>query len=395
MPPSPVHPVRMTVLSALYTARIPARAFCALGVFWGSFAALVPRLKGDLGVSDAAFGLILLGSACGLVMALWLAPRVDARLGPRGLPIVTAALACVLLLPGVVQGPALFFAMMIALGGVSGLLDVLMNARVSELEQASARSLMNASHGAFSLAYAVAALLTGLGREAGFAPLTLLGAGAAVILLLAPSLSIGPQAGKADPGGGAPSPAFWPVALCGAVVLVAFTTEATVEGWSALHVERTLGGGAAEGALGPAMLGLTMAVGRFSGQVVAERLREWQVMVAASLLACAGALVVAAAASPPVAYLGFAAVGLGISVIGPMGLALAGKLVPPHQRTAAIARVAAIGFCGFFMAPALMGLTSQAVGLSAAFAGVALLVLCAAPLAVLLGRLQHEKSLLL
>ena len=49
-------------------------------------------------------------------------------------------------------------------------------------------------------------------------------------------------------------------------------TEATVETWSALHIERSLQGRAAEGAMGPAMLGLTMAIGRFSGQAVSPRL---------------------------------------------------------------------------------------------------------------------------
>ena len=77
---------------------------------------------------------------------------------------------------------------------------------------------------------------------------------------------------------------MWPILLCGGIVLIAFMSEATVEAWSALHVERTLGGGAAEGALGPAMLGLTMAFGRFSGQAVAERLREVHVLIGASIL---------------------------------------------------------------------------------------------------------------
>jgi hypothetical protein len=49
-------------------------------------------------------------------------------------------------------------------------------------------------------------------------------------------------------------------------VLVAFLVENAMEGWSALHIERTLGGGAAEGAFGPAILGLTMGIGRLSGR---------------------------------------------------------------------------------------------------------------------------------
>jgi MFS family permease len=163
-------------------------------------------------------------------------------------------------------------------------------------------------------------------------------------------------------------------------------TEAATEAWSALHIERTLGGRAAEGALGPAMLGLTMSMGRFGGQVVAEKLREVAVVVGASTLAAFGAVVAAWAPSPVVAYAGFGMFGLGVSVIGPMGLALVGKMVPAHFRTEAISRAAVMGFSGFFFAPVIMGLVSQGFGLRWAFTCMALLVAGAIPLALALSR---------
>ena len=73
----------MSVLSALNSTRRPAAAFVIVGLFWGSFAALVPVLKSGLGAGDGAFGAALLGSAIGLVSAIWFAPRIDRRLGPR------------------------------------------------------------------------------------------------------------------------------------------------------------------------------------------------------------------------------------------------------------------------------------------------------------------------
>ena len=79
-----------------------------------------------------------------------------------------------------------------------------------------------------------------------------------------------------------------PIILCGLIVLVAFMTEATVETWSALHIERSLQGRAAEGAMGPAMLGLTMAIGRFSGQAVSQIFSETKVIILATLVAAAG-----------------------------------------------------------------------------------------------------------
>jgi MFS family permease len=244
---------------------------------------------------------------------------------------------------------------------------------------------MNANHAMFSVAYATSAIIVSFTRDAGWPPAPVLAGFSLFCILLIPFLRMDVANVAAEEGysGGYP---LWPILLCGGIVLVAFMSEATVEAWSALHVERTLGGGAAEGALGPAMLGLTMAVGRFSGQLVAERLREVSVVIGAAIVSSSGAVLAALAPTPMWAYLGFGILGLGVSVIGPMGLALVGKLVAPHLRTEAISRAAVIGFSGFFMAPIAMGLASEAFGLRVAFLGVSVLLLVAVPLALIVSR---------
>jgi len=375
----------MSILNALSVSRRPAAAFVVIGMFWGCFAAYVPVIKDQLGASDALFGTLLLGSATGLVSAMWLAPRADRILGARGMQVGAVALAVAWLLPGQVMNPWLFAVSMAFVGLCSGLLDVIMNARVSELEAKHNRPLMNVNHAMFSVAYVVGAVLVSFTREAGLPPLPVFAGFGVVALLMLPLMRMEVTYVAADEGYAGRYP-LWPIALCGAIVLVAFMSEATVEAWSALHVERTLGGGAAEGALGPAMLGLTMAIGRFSGQAVAERMREVTILLGASVMAATGAVIAALAPTPVVAYVGFGVLGLGVSVIGPIGLALVGKLVAPHLRTEAISRTAVIGFSGFFFAPMLMGLMSEAFGLRMAFLGVAVLLLSAVPLAFLIKR---------
>ncbi len=376
----------MSVLNALSVSRRPAAAFVVVGVFWGCFAAHVPVIKAQLGANDAVFGLLLLGSATGLVSAMWLAPRADRVLGGRGMQVGVVFLSLAWLLPGWMTLPLLFAATMALVGLASGLLDVVMNARVSELEAKHDRPLMNANHAMFSVAYAAAAIVVSVTREMGLPPTPVFAAFSVLCILMVPFMRMDVTYVAAEDGYAGRYP-LWPIVLCGAIVLVAFMSEATVEAWSALHVERTLGGGAAEGALGPAMLGLTMAVGRFSGQAIAERYREVVVVVVASLISASGAVIAAVAPTPLIAYLGFGILGLGVSVIGPMGLALVGKLVAPHLRTEAISRVAVIGFSGFFFAPMLMGLMSEAFGLRVAFAAVALLLISAVPLAMAVSRL--------
>ena len=379
----------MSVLNALSISRRPATAFVVVGMFWGCFAAYVPVIKAQLGASDALFGTLLLGSATGLVSSMWLAPRADRILGARSMQVSAVMLAVAWLLPGQVTLPLVFAASMAFVGLASGLLDVVMNARVSELEAKYNRPLMNANHGMFSVAYACGALCVGFTREAGMPPMPVFAAISVIVLFMLPLMRMDVTFVEAEEGYHGRYP-LWPIAICGAIVLVAFMSEATTEAWSALHVERTLGGGAAEGALGPAMLGITMAVGRFSGQAVVERISEIPLVIGASVISTAGAVIAALAPSPLVAYLGFGILGLGVSVIGPIGLALVGKLVAPHLRTEAISRTAVIGFSGFFFAPMLMGLLSEAFGLRIAFLAVALLLLSAVPLAIVARRMPLQ-----
>ena len=375
----------MQVFHALYLSRRPAVAFVIVGLFWGCFAAYVPQIKARLDVSDATFGLLLLCNALGLVSSMVLAARLDRLLGARGMQIGSVALTISFLLPGFATDALSFGLAMVIVGAASGFTDVLMNARVSELEQLHSKSLMNANNGMFSVGYAVAAILSGVAREAQIAPGPAFATLAAAILILSIFLYMPPRYAASGTGAGGSYP-IKPIVLCGLIVLVAFMTEATVETWSALHIERSLQGRAAEGAMGPAMLGLTMAIGRFSGQAVSQIFSETKVIILATCVAAAGGTLAALALTPFWAAIGFGILGLGISVVGPLGLALVGKKVPDHLRTEAISRVAVLGFAGFFLAPSLMGLLSDFFGLRIAFLAAAGLSLTAIPLTLLLRR---------
>jgi len=362
----------MSLRSGLRLSRAPALAFATLGLCWGAFAAFVPVIKAGLGASDALFGALLLGASLGLLTAMWLAPLVDARLGRFALPAGAVSLTVAFLMPGIAPTALAFAAAMAAVGVCSGLCDVVMNARVSEIEVRARRSLMNLNHAMFSFAYAAAAVATGLAREAGLPPVAVFAGIALVVALAAPFMVVRVETAEAGH-----EDARFPAALVawgGGIVLVAFLVENAMEGWSALHIERTLGGGAAEGAFGPAILGLTMGIGRLSGQLMAERVRETPVLVGASALSGAGMALAAFAPTPGVAYLGFGLSGLGVSVLAPMALALVGKHARPSERTRAISRAAVIGFLGFFIGPPMIGFVSEATSLRIALALVAVLL---------------------
>ena len=358
-------------------ARAPLACFLTLGLLWGAFAAQVPGIKARIDVNDGVFGLCLLVAALGTIVAMWLAPRLDARLEQRTLPALALAAGVLFLLPGLATGPLGFAPLLLVAAGTTGALDVVMNARISGVEARRGRPLMNFAHAVFSMAYAVSALTAGLLREAGWPPVAVFALIALAILALV-RVALSDRAAPLDEAAGAGAPAagglIW---LGGLVILIGFMAENATEGWSALHLERSLGGGAAEGAMGPAILGGTMALGRLGGQALVTRFSEVTVLALAAALSATGAFAAAFAESLAMAYAGFAVLGLGVSVVAPMAFSYVGRNVGNRARTGVIAQISMIGYTGFFIGPPVMGFVSEAIGLGWSFAamGAALLVI--------------------
>ena len=360
----------------------PLAGFLSIGFAWAAFAAQVPVLKAQIGASDGFYGTLILFASCGALMAMWLAPLAQRLAGHSAMLLGAALMVSGFLTAGLSTLPLVFaLAMFVAAAG-SGILDVLINAEVSAIESREGRSLMNLNHALYSFAYGTAALLVAPAREADWTPLAIFGVLVVAVALLSVLMLLGrPALGGEEPDETRSFPHLI-VWLGGTVVLVAFLAEAASEGWSALHLERTLGGSPGEGALGPAILGLSMGIGRFGGHALASRFSDMPMMGGALMLAAFGLFLAGAAPTVSMAYLGFALGGLGVSVVGPLALAIVGRSVPPAARLTAISRAAVLGYGAFFMGPPLMGFVAEAFGLRASFYVIGFLLI-AVVLAVL------------
>lgn len=356
-------------------AGAPLACFLTLGLLWGAFAAQVPGIKAAIGASDGVFGLCLLVAALGTILAMWLAPRLDSWLGRHTMALLSLAAAALFLLPGLAVGPLVFAPLLMVAAASTGALDVVMNARISGVEAARGRPLMNFAHAVFSMGYAVSALTAGLLRDGGWPPVAVFALIALVNLALV-RVASGDHGAPLDDTTDTQGPAAQGLILLGGlVILIGFMAENATEGWSALHLERSLGGGAAEGALGPAILGATMAAGRLGGQALVTRFSEITVLALAAALAACGAFTAAFATGLAPAYAGFAVLGLGVSVVAPMAFSYVGRNVGNRARTGAIARISMIGYTGFFIGPPIMGFVSEAIGLGWSFAAMGLALL--------------------
>lgn len=378
--------IAASFIQDLRVSRAPALGFMSVGLFWGSFAALVPDLKAAIGASDGQFGGAMFIASFGAVAAMWLAPRVDAKLGARAMQGAALAMALAFLLPGLAGGLMFFAGAMLLASAGSGTMDVIMNTRVSRIEAEEGRSLMNLNHGMFSFAYAGAALVTGLLREAGTPPVVVFAmmCGATLVMLRHMRSKGSPQA----PGGLFEMSGQRAVVIFGGlIILISFLSEVATEAWSALLLERELGGSPAQGAFGPMILGLTMGVGRVSGQVFLGRFSETRLVQIAALVAATGLFIVSQASDLNIAYLGFGIFGLGVSITAPLAYSAIGKRVREDRRAMMITQVSVIGYLGFFVGPPLMGGLSELFGLRVSFMAVAgILLLVTAILAPALRR---------
>lgn len=366
----------MIPLHTLSVARPAIGAFAAMGVLWGTFAAVLPDLKTMLGVDEAQLGLLIFMTPIAAISAMLVAPAFGAAMGRAALPLAVLLMALAFMLPGQASVWWLFPLAMACAGAATGLTDVLMNARVSAIETQRGLHLMNLAHAAYSFGYAGGAVLTGVLRGAGWGPDWVMGTMAAVGVLCA-ALTIerdGRIDGLRKPKDGTAVPLGLVPVIGGGIVLIAFMTENAAENWSALHIEKTLGGSPEEGALGPAMLALTMGFARLGGQWLAGRVDAFTILRAGAVIAAVGALVVAQAPSPLVAYLGFFVMGIGASVLAPTAFSLVGQMSADEARARAVARATLLGYFGYFVGPPLLGVLAGTFGLRFAFVWAACLV---------------------
>ncbi|MEM9319669.1 MAG: MFS transporter [Pseudomonadota bacterium] len=378
----------MSLRIAFHTSRAPASALAAIGFVWGSTAAMMPQIQAAAGINDGTLGAVLFLAAIGSVAAMGAAPAFGDWAPRLSLPLSGIALALSLGFLGLSTASLWVLALaLICVGLSTGLLDILGNARVAMLEAETDLRLMNLNHGTYSLSYAGAAVATGLARDAGLSISLWFGVMMVAALFMVPLMALDSAApSKRDSYEGGTTGGRGPIGtmaiLAGCVAMMSFFAENATEHWSALHIERTLGQGAALGALGPAMLGLTMGLGRFAGHFLTLPGRETALMRVAALVASFGLMLAALAPVVWMAYLGFALLGLGVSVVAPLALSLAGQTASAELRARAVARAAMISYFGFFMGPPLMGFLAQAAGLRVAF-GFAALALLVVPLLLL------------
>jgi predicted MFS family arabinose efflux permease len=315
-----------------------------------------------------------------------LAGAIMATVPPRR--VVQCALlllAGMLPLTTVVSNPWQLFAVLAGWGAGLGVVDVGMNLEASAVQDRLGRRTMSGFHAAFSVGGLAGAGLGGLAAASGVsarANFVLVG----VVVLLAGGVSAqffsaarparhtaGELAGQRV--------SRWPLWSWALVCLAAmsfgsFLAEGVVADWSAVYLHSSLGAPVGLAAVGYTVFSCTMTGGRLAGDRMADLAGPARLIRLSTGLAAVGfglALLIGQVWS---GLVGFALLGVGLSVVVPLVFTAAATTGRPGPN---LALVTTSGYVGMLAGPPLVGGVAQAIGLHAALGiDVILCAMCAA-----------------
>lgn len=361
--------------------------FIVAGVCGATWAARVPQIRDELGLTPAALGLLLLAIAAGSLVSLPTAGLIVHRLGAARTIVAMAVVVATGLAVagiGVAIGVAPVAAGLFAFGFGAGVWDVAMNVEGAAVEQHLGRSIMSRFHAGFSVG-TVAGALTGvvmiaLGVSVTAHLLVVVG----VVVAIVPWTTRSFLPAGDDPGGddtaADSAPAVHPLRawteprtlLIGLFVLTMAFAEGTANDWLGIAA---IDGYEATPALGTLAFGTfltAMTVGRWFGPQVIDRFGRVRVLRVSAALAFMGLGVVILGPSLLTAFAGTALWGLGTALGFPVGMSAAAD--DPRRAAGRVSVVATIGYVAFLAGPPLIGLLGSSHGVLKALSVTAALV---------------------
>lgn len=357
--------------------------FFSLGLSTAAWAPLIPFAQQRLHLNHADFGTLLLCIGAGSMIAMPATGLLIQKVGCRSI-ISIALLLLLIILPTfafthsiLVMSVALFL-----FGTAAGSLGVAINLQAVMVEKNSAKSMMSQFHGMCSLGGLAGVMTVTALLSVGVNPLM----SALVIcsLLIVIGLIAVPQSlTKVEQEKAAeikevkrfsqklPSPT---ILLIGVVCFIAFLSEGSAMDWSGIYLVSEYQIKPAFAGLAYTFFAIAMTVGRFAGHFLQRKLGEKNIIVYGAICAAFGLLLVVIAPNWTFALIGYALLGLGCSNIVPVMFSRVGRQnVMP--KAAALSCVSTMAYSGSLIGPALVGISSEMIGLTMVFSMIALMLM--------------------
>ena len=365
-----------------------AAMFLANGFVMGAWAPQIPLLMPRHQVTESSLGLLILVLGIGAVSAMLFAGRLISRFGGRRI-LSVFSLALIPVLPMVVFSPNLWLlALFMAIfGAMVGCMDVAMNNQAVEIERRLHKAIMSSSHGFWSLGgfiggSAGAWVIAHWGSEVQ----SLLTAAVVAAIVLASMPFLLPDVPRPTITEAVPAaktklfPKDFHVWLLGFLALASMVPEGAVLDWAAIYMQKELGSDVFVSGLGFAFFAGAMAVMRFLGDTVRNRLGAVRTLKISGWLGAAGMMGGAVATADWMVIVGFFVAGLGIANMVPILFSAAGNH-PRLPSANAISIVTMVGYCGILVAPSSIGFLAEHAGFRPTYAGLSLVLVLVALLA--------------
>lgn len=362
--------------ASLLSARTAVFTVFALnGMSFATWASRIPDLKFDLGLSAGQLGWTLLFMSAGSLVGLPASGLITHRFGAAraclmGMFTMFVGLNGIGLGASVVESRWVVAGALFFLGLGIGVWDVGMNLEGAEVERRLGRNIMPRFHAAFSGGTVLAALI-GAAMAWRQVPVWAHLSAASVLLVAVGLRSVrtflphaaGPGGDRAatddgaaaTPSAGRSALRAWTekrTLLIGLVTLVAAFTEGTANDWVSVAFVEGYDLPSWAGVLAFATFLSFMTVGRLSGTYLLDSYGRVPVLRVMFVMAGVGSLLVVFG-NVPLAYLGAAVWGIGVSLGFPVGMSAAAD--DPQFAGARISVVATIGYTAFIAGPPLLG----------------------------------------
>lgn len=158
----------------------------------------------------------------------------------------------------------------------------------------------------------------------------------------------------------------------GIIGFCCLSCEGCMFDWSGVYFKQVVKAEGSWVALGLTSFMIMMAMGRLTGDKIAEKISRKKMVQVSGVLIFIGMMLAVLFPNLIMATTGFLIVGLGVSTIIPLLYSTVGK-VSSTSKGIAIATVSSIGFLGFLMGPPLIGYIAQLAGLQYSFMTIAFL----------------------
>jgi predicted MFS family arabinose efflux permease len=348
--------------------------FFVNGASLSSWTPRLPELQTELGISDAALGLTLLGGGIGGLLASLISGWCVDRRGSRTMTVTTSAVMSVCLpLLGSAPTAGLVFATLIVIGAFDGLTDVAMNAQAVELQRRVGRSIITRFHGVWSAGAVAGGIVASRAAAAGVSIRTQLLVTAAVLVAttVVAGFSLLPDHSRHH---AAPVPADVPprqavyvrLFLIGLAVASA---ELPPMEWAALMLSDRFDITAGQAGLGFVAVATGMLAGRVIGDHLTDRFGLERTRRGGAALAATGVVLATLLPHPVGAGCGLFVAGLGLSSLFPLLFRAASDLT--HGSHGGMAAFSSGARLGFLLVSPLMGLVAQRTSVATAMLAIA------------------------